>query len=727
MKHQHRRLEILAPAGDAEMLSAAVFSGADSVYLGVRGFNARRTAANFDANGLKRAAAFCHARRCGVYAALNTLVLPGQEEALAAAIRAVENAGCDAVIVQDLAAARMVRQIAPGLCLHASTQMSVHSLAGVRQLAALGFSRVILARELSAEEIAVIAKQSPIELEVFVHGALCVCISGQCLMSAFLGGRSANRGACAGPCRLPFSPSLSLKDLSILHALPRLAEMGVVSAKIEGRLRGPEYCAAVVDAAVKARDGLAWDNDLVRDVFSRSGFTDDWFTGKNTGEMFGVRTGQDKAAAKRAQPKARALYRRERPRVPVAMALRLCASGAKLTASTLAPAANAPGPAHTGIKTALAHLRQPLPTAHEDPAPALREALQKTGGTPFFAASPPGVETNGFHLSAAQAGALRREALGQLLALLEKGPARATDSPPVEGGTLCVERGLRSKHASPLAGCPKGGVVHGLTALSHASALPLLRARFETLAQMPASAPKHCHTLLLPLWEAEKVPPALRAKTLLWLPRALFGKLEDEAARRIAQAAQWGFAGFEAQNIAHLWLLQGHNVSAGFGLNLTGAAAVDTVAALGAQTVTLSAELSLAQMRRVAHRARESGGPATDALCYGHLPLMLTRACPLKQLRGKNPCQNCPHQGSLTGRKGETFAVLCAHGTRSIHNAVPLWCADKLHLLPTEYATLYFTLEDSAQAGQVLEAFATQSPAPGHFTRGLYTAGVHEE
>ena len=324
------RPEILAPAGNREMLGAAVFSGADAVYLGLTGFNARRTAGNFTPEELQEAVSFCHARGVKVHVTLNTLVYDRELAGLADAVRAVAAAGADAVIADDLAAAQLVKSIAPTLHLHGSTQMSVHTPEGAKELAALGYDRVILARELSLEEIRAVCEASPIEVEVFVHGALCMGVSGQCMMSAFLGGRSGNRGACAGPCRLPFDASpnlrpgqpgrachLSLKDMDYIPHLRELMDAGVASVKIEGRLRTPEYAAAVVTACRAVCAGQPYDEKLVRDIFSRSGFTDGYLMNRNDGKMFGVRTEADAEATRAATPKARELFRRELQRVPV--------------------------------------------------------------------------------------------------------------------------------------------------------------------------------------------------------------------------------------------------------------------------------------------------------------------------------------------------------------------------------------------------------------------------
>ena len=337
------RIEILAPVGSEEMLRAAVFSGADAVYLGFSGFNARTGAGNFDADSLQEAVRFCHARGVAVHVALNTTVYGTELPALEQAIRAVAASGADAVICQDLAVATLIGKIAPQLPRHGSTQMSVHTLQGALELKELGFTRVVLARELSLPEVEHITKHCGIETECFIHGALCMSVSGQCYMSAFLGGRSGNRGSCAGPCRLPFEANalpegkpgrlhhLSLKDNSAIDKLDKLQAIGVASAKIEGRLRTPEYVAAAVSACLAGREGRAYDRDLLKNAFSRSGFTSGYLDGKIDGTMFGVRSEADAELTKKTLPALRELYRRERSRVPVEMKIEIEEGGEKLT------------------------------------------------------------------------------------------------------------------------------------------------------------------------------------------------------------------------------------------------------------------------------------------------------------------------------------------------------------------------------------------------------------
>lgn len=668
------RPEILAPAGNGEMLRAAVYAGADAVYLGLLQFNARRTAGNFSAAALCEAAAFCRARDVKTYVTLNTVLYPSELAAAAQSIRDAAAAGVDALIVQDLAAASLAKRIAPGLALHASTQMSVHSAAGVRQLARLGFSRAILARELSLEEIAAIAADSGLELECFVHGALCMSVSGQCYMSAFLGGRSGNRGACAGPCRLPFSAGapgqchLSLKDHSHIAQLPALARAGVASAKIEGRLRSPEYVAAAVSACRAARAGEPYDAQLLQDVFSRSGFTDGYLSGKRDGAMFGVRTEADAAAARAAAPKLRELFRREYPGVPVALSLDVDPAGARLTAADRA-----------GHTVTVQGQTAPQP-AEKDPQEAYRRALEKTGGTPFY---PAAVALQGAgYVPLGEVNALRRQALETLLAQREA-PA------PLGVRAAAIP--------APVTRCPQEKA---------------FSARFAGVEQLPQTALARLARVLLPLEQWEQVPQALREKTWLELPRAEFGAEEDAVRCRIAAARGQGFAGFVAQNLAHFALLQGLPVLGGFGLNVTNHLAAQEYRALGAAALTASPETAQGDLPALC------GAGETLLLAYGHMPLMLTRACPLHNVRS---CRDCTRQGRLLDRKGMEFPLRCTGpaGVRTVYNPVPLYLADRADKLCADELLLYFTIEDREAAADILRQALAGRPFDGAFTRGL--------
>ena len=689
------KIEILAPVGNEEMLRAAVFSGADAVYLGFSGFNARTSANNFNADTLKDAVAFCHARGVAVHVALNTTVYGGELPALEQAIRAVAASGADAVICQDLAVATLIGKIAPQLPRHGSTQMSVHSLQGALELKELGFTRVVLARELSLPEVEHITKHCGIETECFVHGALCMCVSGQCYMSAFLGGRSGNRGSCAGPCRLPFEANalpegkpgrlhhLSLKDNSVIDKLDKLQALGVASAKIEGRLRTPEYVAAAVSACLAGREGRAYDRDLLKNAFSRSGFTSGYLDGKIGGTMFGVRSEADAEQTKKTLPMLRELYRRERSRVPVKMKLEIEEGGEKLTVMDA-----------DGNKAFAYGDAEPQP-ARTDPTESLHRSLAKTGGTPFAASAEDiTVEMDGgpWFVPGSAVNELRREALDALLKKREVlRPWPVTDE--------------------------------------HVPALPLrtlpsrrtLRARFENWEQVPERALDGIEYLILPIAQADRVPREWRAKTLLELPRVMFGRLEEDTARRIAATQDAGFAGYEVSNIAHLRLCRGLPMSGSFGLNITNQLAAQFYADNGLGSILILPEVKDSDISTIA--PTHDGRPVpTGVLVYGHMPLMVTRACPLQNI---HDCAHCDKTGVLTDRKAKKFPVRCGLGVRTIYNPVPIYMGDKPGALTVDYGVAYFTLESREEAAKILEMIRTHAPFEGDFTRGLYFKGTN--
>ena len=687
------RIEILAPVGSEEMLRAAVFSGADAVYLGFSGFNARTGAGNFDADSLQEAVRFCHARGVAVHVALNTTVYGTELPALEQAIRAVAASGADAVICQDLAVATLIGKIAPQLPRHGSTQMSVHTLQGALELKELGFTRVVLARELSLPEVEHITKHCGIETECFIHGALCMSVSGQCYMSAFLGGRSGNRGSCAGPCRLPFEANalpegkpgrlhhLSLKDNSAIDKLDKLQALGVASAKIEGRLRTPEYVAAAVSACLAGREGRAYDRDLLKNAFSRSGFTSGYLDGKIDGTMFGVRSEADAELTKKTLPMLRELYRRERSRVPVQMKLEIEEGGEKLTVTDA-----------DGNKAFAYGDAEPQP-ARTDPTESLNRSLTKTGGTPFTAEKIT-VEMDGgpWFIPGSAVNELRREALDALL-----------------------------KKREVLRPWP--------TTEEHVAALPqrtlpprrTLRVRFERWEQVPERALDGVEYLILPIAQADRVPREWRAKTLLELPRVMFGVLEQDTARRIAATQDAGFAGYEVSNIAHLRLCRGLPMTGGFGLNITNNVAAQFYAEQGLSSLLILPEVKDSDIASIAP-ARNGKPVPTGVMIYGHMPLMLTRACPLQNI---HDCAHCDKTGVLTDRKAKKFPVRCGLGVRTIYNPVPIYMGDKPGALAVDYGVAYFTLESREEAAQILDSIRTHAPFEGDFTRGLYFKGTN--
>ena len=684
-------MELLSPAGGLDSLIAAVQTGADAVYMGFGAFNARRSAKNFTDEEFASAVAYCHLRGVRVFLTLNTLLTDRELEQAAESLRKASDMGVDAILVQDWGLLTLAREIVPDVPLHASTQMSLFTLGGANEAAALGLERVVLARELARDEIREICAGCPAEIEVFAHGALCMCYSGQCEMSAVVGERSGNRGACAGPCRLPFDASpalrpgkpgkachLSLKDMDLIPYLKDLTDAGVASVKIEGRLRTPEYAAAVVTACRAVCAGQPYDEKLVRDIFSRSGFTDGYLTNRNDGKMFGVRTEADAAATRAATPKARELFRRELQRVPVHYELSggVEDGGVKLTARD-----------DDGHRVSVYSADEPQP-AQKDPLPGVERALGKTGGTPFVMdglAAEPGEGGFGF-LPGAAWNELRREALDKLL----------------------EKRSEVTPHAVQAFEMP--------TYPAHTvGQLPALAARFANAAQCPAEAAEKLQYLIFPITEAESIPETWRGKTLLELPRVMFGRLEQKTAARLDALQDAGFAGAVVNNPAQLRYTDGWTLYGGLGLNVTNPMSAARYASLGVQGMLLQPETALTAMQAVAP------GVPTAALCYGHLPLMLTRACPLRNV---HDCASCRSGGTLRDRKGRDFTVTCSApggaGIRTVYNPVPLYMGDRLREMPVDTAVAAFTTETPQRTAQILaELFAAQ-PFDSEFTRGLY-------
>lgn len=692
-------MEILAPAGSPEALKAAVFSGADAVYLGGPAFGARANAKNFTMEELSAAVEFCHARGVRVHVTVNTLL---KDHELPAALRLVEalcQMAVDAVLVQDMGLFSLLRSLAPDLPLHASTQMSLHTPGGAAYLQRLGARRVVLSRELSLSELEEVSRATDVELEAFVHGALCMSVSGQCYFSAMLGGRSGNRGQCAQPCRLPFAAKggtghdLSLKDLSFIREIKRLEQAGVCSAKIEGRMKRPEYVAAAVAACRRAADGETPPRELLENleaVFSRSGFTDGYLTARRGREMFGVRTKEDvTGATEKVFSALRGLYRKERQSVPVKLAL------TQKDGRLILRAEDEDGNAVEAAAEADAALS---PLSKE----RCEAQLRKTGGTPFLVRGA-AVPANGARTGVSQLNALRREALDVLLA--KRG--RRAPIPFASGEYRPTPR----------------------ESLQKKSGMPPLRVHFRSPEQVPEQL-FPCESIVLPLGTPPTELEALRergySRILLEQPRAFFG-VEGQVAALMEEAVHAGFSEFVCQNLGGLAIALKIAESVpvrlhgGFGLNLFNTAALDFFAAQGLASAELSFELSGREM------ARLGGVLPRGAMVYGRQALMLTRNCPLAN--SPRGCLNCKEPGCLTDRMRKRFPVLCTgrgQGRYSeVFNSVPLWLGDRqAELEALDFTVCRFTVEDAPQCAEVLTCLL-EGRAPGFdYTRGLFARGV---
>ncbi len=686
-------MEILSPAGGPEALRAAVFAGADAVYLGGPAFGARANAKNFSREELAEAVRFCHARGVRVHVTVNILLKDRELPEALDLVAYLCALGVDAVLVQDMGLFALLRKRAPGLPLHASTQMSLHTPGGAKLLHELGAARVVLARELSLPEIREIADSCPVELEAFVHGALCMCLSGQCYLSAMLGGRSGNRGMCAQPCRLPFAApggtghDLSLKDLSFIREIGALEEAGVCSAKIEGRMKRPEYVAAATAACRRAADGEALPEELLKDleaVFSRSGFTRGYLTGDRGREMFGIRRKEDvTGATEKVLSGLRGLYQGERRSIPVSLKLRIEDSEAALIAKDREGR-------KSEVRTAL-EAGELRPLSRE----RCEAQLRKTGGTPFVVNSPD-VPEEGARLGVSQLNALRREALSRLLEVRES-------REPIPFQRIPYVPSPRKR---------KGG----------AGRLPL-RACFRRADQVTGEA-KACESIVLPLYTAEKELLDLRergfTRILLEQPRAFFGaekEVEDLMKRRM----EAGFREFVCGNPGGLELGRrlGAVLHGGWGLNIFNTAALDAFAALGLRSAEVSMELTSRELREL------GGELPRGATLYGRQALMLTRNCPLAN--SPKGCLRCKTPGALTDRLGKRFPVVCTGQGNAryaeVLNSVPLWLGDR-EAPGADFGVLRFTVENPVECGGILEAVFRQEAVEFAYTRGLSARGV---
>ena len=408
-------LELLAPAGSMEALKAAVQNGADAVYLGCGSFNARQSAKNFTPQTLAEAVKYCHVRGVKVHLTLNTLVSDREMPDVVELIRHAATVGVDAFIVQDLSVVQLCRQIAPKIDVHGSTQLTVHSLSGVMLCAAMGMSRVVLSRELNRDEIRYICEHSPVEIEVFGHGALCMSYSGQCYMSSVIGGRSGNRGRCAQPCRQSYGYGrwenkypLSLKDNCLVRYVRELEGMGVASLKLEGRMKRAEYVATVTSVYRRAIDEGIVTRDMKKDLmtaFNREGFTDGYYTGKVDRDMFGIR--REEKEDKQWLQGARQTYEGvENPLVDISFRAVVARTGSSLTITD-----------EDGISCTVAGAIPEAAINHPLEPSALAQRLSKTGGTPYRCTEVRTQVEPGLMLSAAAINAMRRDALNQLTAL----------------------------------------------------------------------------------------------------------------------------------------------------------------------------------------------------------------------------------------------------------------------------------------------------------------------
>lgn len=669
--------ELLAPAGSMESLSAALRCGADAVYAGGKSFSARQNAANFDNNQLIEAIKLCHLYGKKFYLTVNTIILDYQVKEFSDFISYSIEAGVDAFIVQDPGAALIIRSISPQVKLHASTQMTVHSVNGARMAKDIGFERVVLSRELTKNQIAKISKLD-IETEVFVHGALCMSVSGQCYMSSLIGQRSANRGLCAQPCRLPFSAcgnknkcGLSLKDLSLIEHIDEIKQSGVSSLKIEGRMKRPEYVAAAVTAYRNAIDGKAYDAKTLKAVFSRSGFTDGYFTG-NYNEMFGTRIKDDVLAAKEVFPALRQLYKSERKITDIYF-------NAKIKSNMPVNIR-----AHDSDGNSCQYIGN-VPQKAVNRAinkESIEKQLGKLGGTIYNFGGLELIIDNVLSVSSGELNEARRN----LVAGLNK--KRIEDN---------TKKYSMSQKLPELK-------VHEKTKLS-------IRARISEISQLNAAL--NADFIIMPM---EICPDDISNPEKIIIEPPRFINDEQGILQKLVKLRNSGIKHLMCGNIAYLksgrdldFILHGD-----FCLNVSNSYSALNLAESGLYDITLSPELKLAQISSLLSPI------PVGITAYGRLPLMLTKNCPIKNEAGCNNCKKI-----ITDRTGRSFKIVCHGNYFEILNSQILYLGDKIKNLGNiEFMNLYFTNETPSEIFDIINKYKSGGEKMQNITRGLYYRGI---
>lgn len=662
--------EILAPAGSMESLIAGVRSGANAVYLGGKSFNARRNAGNFDNKELYEAVKYCHSHGAKIYLTLNIVMSDDEFEQMYNEVKYALSIGVDAFIIQDIGVAKFIKEHFPQARLHGSTQMSIMTVSGVKYAEEMGFSRVVLAREMNIDEIREIRESTDIELEMFVHGALCMCVSGQCYLSSMIGSRSGNRGLCAQPCRLPFTAkddksesALSLKDLSLIEDLSMLD--GINSLKIEGRMKRPEYVSAVVTAMKNAISNsyTAADKFTLRSIFSRSGFTDGYLKNKLGKDMFGNRQKEDVVSAKDVLKDISHNYDNENPLIKMDMSF-VCRENepCTLTVNALGKTISITG------EIPQAAINKPMTKE------SLEQRLSKLGGTQFYAGKIEITLDDGLIIPASKINELRRTAVEKI-----------TQEPEHEVVCEPFDR------INPIL----------------KNSTPYLTASFKSAKQIPDKHPfKH---VFIPL--NSTIEDFIDNRAGAVLPRGMFG-IEKEIETKLTKLKKAGVRKVLCPNIGGYRLAKdmGFEVFGDFGLNIFNSESANLI-----DNPILSFELMLEQANKI--NAKNTG-----IIVYGKVPLMLTRNCPIKTSIG---CYECNKKGKLTDRKGYEFPVICSdYPCVEMLNCVPIYMLDRMDEVKTDFAHFYFSTESVEEVENIILLNEKKAKPPFKYTRGLYQRGA---
>ena len=692
-------IELLSPAGSPEAVIAAVQNGADAIYMGLGNFNARRGAKNFTDEEFERSMRYCRIRGCKVYVTLNTLVNDREIAQAVESARLASQLGADGIIIQDLGLAYAIRQALPDIPLHASTQMSIHNLAGVEAAAEMGMTRAVLARELSLEQIKFITQHASIETEVFVHGALCFCQSGQCYMSALIGRRSGNRGMCAQPCRMQYSLGgrmddypMSLKDNCLVDRLRELEDAGVACLKIEGRMKRPEYTAIVTKIYSKAlkehRQPSDEEMETLEKAFSRQGFTQGYFNGDKK-DMFGRREEPDKDTEKLFTLARKGYSEGELRRVPVHF-YTVAEKGMPVKAIAFD---------NDGNRAAAMGGVPEKARGQGLTATYITEQMFKTGGTPYNCVENRAQADPGLYLPASEINDLRRRLVSELSEQRAKPPIRRVGKLPEK----------------PKGKLPTGDPAMIFQVLTEEQLSPELAALKPQYLYVPLTLMTEKLDLLRPFAEQGTIPVAV-------LPRVIADNeaaaVYDMLSRMFDQGVNEALVG----NLGHAMLAKkaGMKLRGDFGLNTFNALSMEVIRQAGFISATASFELRLSQIRDMIKPLD------TELIIYGRIPLMVSDQCIIHHSAGR--C-NCQTPGQMADRMGSVFPVVKEFGCRNvIYNAHKLYLADKAEDVYAAGAwglRMMFTTEGMRECVEVAKGYMGLSDyKPNVLTRGLYYRGV---
>lgn len=655
-------MELLAPAGSREALIAAVQSGADAVYLGGSKFSARGSAKNFDEENMREMIDYCHIRGVSVHVAANTLIKENEVNSFLEYIGTLNDMGVDAVIIQDIGMARCVHKLYPDLPIHASTQMTCASIKTAKKLEEMGFSRIVLARELSYSEIEKIKKSVNVEIEVFVHGAICMSYSGQCLMSSMIGGRSGNRGLCAQPCRLSYKflqngkdvnsgYLLSPKDMCLVDHLEKLRNIGVDSLKIEGRLKRAEYVSAVVGVYKKCidekRKATLSEQKELTDAFNRSGFTDGYFVNKLGVNMMTYENPSNVGENVFSnEAKTRCRNDIELRKVPVRIEACLYKSKPLVLKMT-----DFDGNFVEVTGKTLSEIANNKPLTKE----RLEEQLSKLGNTPFEASDIDVHIDDGIIIPIGEINGLRREAVEELM----KNRTIQKDRRKIEY-SLDVQNKSTSK---PILSAKVRNVIQAKACIS--SGIKRIYAPYEVICQI--SDDVELVQIMPPIEKEDRNKPDVISQCVLINS---LGQLEDNQKKYYGD---YRFNVFNSQALKSLESLS---------------------------CVTISPELTINEIKAIKKPIE------TELIVYGRIPLMTFENCPVK---AHSKCDGQRAYNELVDRKNERFPLMCGVGCFcELLNSKPIFMADKLSDLSDIGIGVFrldFTVEDEEECKKIIEAY----------------------